>query len=84
MTPRQIALRCMEMVAPGGDREAIRAFAATLPEDKVWVPRELLRDLCSYGMVSPIEGVTYGRSHKERIAEAYPILAAAPKGDSNG
>jgi len=40
MTPRQIALRCAEMVAPGGDREAIRALAATLPDEGQWVPRE--------------------------------------------
>lgn len=55
---------------PGGDRYA--------PTPKtVTVPLELLADLWRYGILAPVEGVLYGRSHRDRLAEADRLMAQA-------
>jgi len=66
---------------------AIRAFAATLPEDKVWVPREpdyraMLLELCEAAEIN-LEFTRYSGIWKKARA----MLAAVPaskEGEGNG
>lgn len=46
-------------------------------DDMVMVPRALLFDLRCYGDINTVEGVLYGRSHRDRLREADEILAGA-------
>jgi hypothetical protein len=43
----------------------------------VRVPMDLLLDLWRYGNLAPVDGVMYGRSHRDRLAEADRIIAKA-------
>jgi hypothetical protein len=43
----------------------------------VTVPLELLVDLWRYGQLAPVEGVLYGKTHRDRLREADRIIRDA-------
>ena len=43
----------------------------------VTVPLDLLLDLWRYGNLAPIEGVLYGKTHRDRLMETDRIIAQA-------
>lgn len=58
------------------DRRAMLSLPEALSAETIAVPRELLSDLCAYGLIRPIENIIYGpgRGHRERIKEALLML----------
>lgn len=48
-----------------------------MPKSEVLIPLDLLLDLWRYGNLAPIEGVMYGKSHRDRLAEADRFIGAA-------
>jgi hypothetical protein len=48
----------------------------------VTVPFDLLADLWKYGMLAPVEGVLYGKSHRDRLAEADRLIGEAYDSDA--
>ena len=55
---------------PGGDRY-------TPTPTVVSVPLDVLADLWRYGNLTPVEGVIYGKTHRERLAEADECIRQA-------
>lgn len=69
--------------------EVIRAFAATLPDEGVWVPRE---KLINYGLALDVLATMLDKAIKPDAGEKAramkreisALLAARPKGEGNG
>ena len=53
-----------------------RYLAALRQPRALEIPEDLLQDLLSYGWVSLIEGVIYGKPHRERLRELQEWLTA--------
>lgn len=47
------------------------------PADTVEVPLDLLVGLWRYGLIAPVEGVMYAKSHRELLREADLIIGQA-------
>ena len=48
----------------------------------VVIPLDLLVDLWRYGNLAPVEGVIYGKTHRERLAEADRHIRQAYEGET--
>lgn len=47
-----------------------------MPET-IRVPLDLLTDLWRYGNLAPVEGVVYGKTHRDRLSEADKLIGEA-------